>query len=135
MTPARRRKEGARPSRLSGFSGALTRHPRLALASWVVLVVVLAVVGRNLAGQLEAHPLYISGTEANQAHEITLRQFGSDESMVVALRGPPAAVAKQGRDLAGRIDSLPRTIVVSPWSSGTAIGGLRPRPGVAGIVV
>jgi len=136
MTPARGRKEGARPSRLKGFSGVLTSHPRLALASWVVLVVVLALVGRNLAGQLEAHPLYISGTEANQAHEITLRQFGSDESMVVALRGPPAAVARQGRQLAGRIESLPRTIVVSPWSpGGAAIGGLRPQPGVAGIVV
>src|ERR1700709_1656342 len=135
MTPAPRRRGGPRRSRLSGFSGALTRHPRLALASWVILVVILAVAGRNLAGQLEAHPLYIDGTEANQAHEITLRQFGSDESMVVALHGPPAAVVRQGRELATRIESLPRTIVVSPWSAGTAIGGLRPKPGVAGIVV
>jgi RND superfamily putative drug exporter len=135
MTPARERRPSPRPSRLSGFTGLLTRHPRLALASWAILVVVLALAGRNLAGQLEAHPLYVDGTEANQAHEITLRQFGSDESMVVALRGPRAAVARQGKELGARIDSLPRTIVISPWSAGAAIGGLRPSPGVAGIVV
>lgn len=137
MSPARERRPSPspRPSRLSGYSGLLSRHPRLALASWVLLVVVLAVAGRNLASQLEAHPLYIEGTEANAAHEVTLAQFGSDESMVVALQGPPAAVASQGKELVARIDALPRTVVVSPWSPGTAIGGLRPRPGVAGIVV
>ena len=66
---------------------------------------------------------------------MTLAQFGSDESMVVALQGPPSAVTSQGKELVARIDALPRTVVVSPWSAGTAIGGLRPRPGVAGIVV
>lgn len=135
MKQARERRPSQRPSRLSGLSGLLTRHPRLALAAWVILVVVLGLAGRNLAGQLEAHPLYIDGTEANTAHEVTLRQFGSDESMVVALRGPRGAVTRQGKVLAGRIDSLPKTVVVSPWSSGTAISGLRPSPGAAGIVV
>lgn len=135
MTPARERRPSQRPSRLSGYSGLLTRHPRLALVAWIALVVVLALAGRNLAGQLEAHPLYIDGTEANTAHEVTLKQFGSDESMVVALRGPAGAVTRQGKVLATRIDALPKTIVVSPWSSGTAISGLRPDPGTAGIVV
>jgi RND superfamily putative drug exporter len=135
MTPARERRPSQRPSRLSGYSGLLTRHPRLALVAWIALVVVLALAGRNLAGQLEAHPLYIDGTEANTAHEVTLRQFGSDESMVVALRGPGPAVTRQGKVLAARIDALPKTVVVSPWSLGTAISGLRPDPGTAGIVV
>jgi RND superfamily putative drug exporter len=105
------------------------------LAAWVLAVLVLAVVGRNLVDHLHPHPLYIEGTQAKQAHEITLRQFGSDESMVVALSGPRAAVARQGKELATRIDSLPEALVVSPWSAGGAIGGLEPRPGVAGIVV
>jgi len=135
MTSGRRRQGDARPSRLSGLSGLLTKHPRLALASWVLVVLVLAVVGRNLVDHLEAHPLYVEGTQANEAHEITLRQFGSDESMVVALSGPADAVAEQGKELVGRIDALPKTLVVSPWSPGTAIGGLQPKPGVAGIVV
>jgi RND superfamily putative drug exporter len=135
MTSGRKRPEAPRPSRLSGLSGFLTKHPRLALGSWVALIVVLALVGRNLPDQLEAHPLYIEGTEASQAHEITLRQFGSDESMVVSLRGPRTAVVSQGKALASRLDALPRTIVVSPWSPGTAIGGLNPEPEVVGIVV
>ncbi|HEX5712197.1 MAG TPA: MMPL family transporter [Solirubrobacterales bacterium] len=135
MSSGRRRQGDPRPSRLSGFSGLLIRHPRLALAAWVLVVLVLAVAGRNLADHLEPHPLYVEGTQASQAHEITLRQFGSDESMVVALSGPRAAVAKQGKELATRLDSLPKTLVVSPWSPGTAIGGLRPQPDVAGIVV
>jgi RND superfamily putative drug exporter len=105
------------------------------LGCWVLVVAVLAFAGRNLADQLQAHPLYIGGTEATKAHEVTLNQFGSDESMVVALNGPPAAVSRQGRELARRIDAMPKTIVVSPWSAGVALGGLRPRPGTAGIVV
>jgi RND superfamily putative drug exporter len=136
MTPARERRAGAqRTSRVSGLSGFLTRRPRLALLSWVAVAVVLALTGRDLASQLQAHPLYVSGTEAKRAHEITLRQFGSDESMIVALRGPHAAVERQGRELADRIDALPKTVVVSPWSAGQAIDGLSPTPRVAGIVV
>jgi RND superfamily putative drug exporter len=132
---ARERRVDPRGSRLGGLSGFLTRRPRVALLSWVVAVAVLAAVGSDLASQLHAHPLYIGGTEATRAHEITLDQFGSDESMIVALRGPRAAVDRQGRRLAARIDAMPKTLAVSPWSSGTAIGGLRPKPGVAGIVV
>lgn len=135
MSSGRRRQGDPHPSRLSGLSGLLIRHPRLALVSWLLIVVVLAIAGRNLADHLEPHPLYVAGTQANEAHETTLRQFGSDESMVIALSGPAGAVAEQGRDLAARIEALPKTIVVSPWSPGTAIGGLRPKPEEAGIIV
>jgi len=136
MSAAGKRSAGSgSASRLSGLSGFLTRRPRLALGSWLLVFLVLAFLGRDLPDRLEAHPLYIGGTEAKQAHDITLRQFGSDESMVVALRGPRAAVGRQGRRLAGQLEGLPQTVVVSPWSTGNAIGGLHPSPEVAGIVV
>lgn len=131
----KRRKERRRGTRAIGLSGILAEHPRLVLASWLAVVGVLAVVGRNLAGDLDSHPLYISGTEPAQARELSLRQFGSDESMVVALRGPAAAVSREGRELARRVDALPHTVVVSPWSTRGTLGGLRPQPGVAGLVV
>ncbi len=135
MSSARKRRP-ERATRLAGLSGFLTRRPRLVFFSWLLVVVILALLGRNLAGQLQPHPLFIGGSEPKLAHEITLRQFGSDESMVVALRGPRAAVARQGRELDARVDALPKTVVVSPWSAGgAAIGGLRPEPGVAGLVV
>jgi putative drug exporter of the RND superfamily len=132
----KRRSAAWRTSRLRGLSGFLIRRPRFVLGAWLLVVVALAILGRNLGDHLTPHPLLINGSEAKRAHEITLSQFGSDESMVVALRGPATAVERQGRNLDSGIDALPKTLVVSPWSAGgAAIGGLRPKPGIAGIVV
>jgi len=118
------------------LSRFLIRRPRLVLGTWLLVAVVLAFVGRNLADQLRPHPPLIDGSQAKLAHEITLRQFGSDESIVISLRGPAAAVKRQGRRLAAGIDARPKTLVVSPWSpAGASIGGLHPQPGIAGIVV
>jgi RND superfamily putative drug exporter len=106
------------------------------LGAWLLSAIFLAFVGRNLADHLRPHPPLIDGSQAKLAHEITLRQFGSDESIVISLRGPAAEVERQGRRLEAGIDARPKTLVVSPWSpGGAAIGGLNPRPGVAGIVV
>lgn len=125
-----------RISRFSGLTGFSIGRPRLFFGVWAALALTLAIFGSGLAGELRPHPLLIDGSEPKLAHEITLRQFGSDESMVVALRGPAGAVERQGRTLSAAIDDLPKTLVVSPWSPGGAgIGGLRPKPGVAGIVV
>jgi RND superfamily putative drug exporter len=136
MSPPRKHRGGSsRGPRLAGLGGILTRHPRLALGSWILVVAILAFIGRNLPDELHSHPLYIDGTEPAKARDISLRQFGSDESMVVVLRGPRAAVDRQGRELAGRIDALPKTVVVSPWSARGTLGGLRPQPRVAGLVV
>lgn len=119
-----------------GVLGAfLARRPRFAVGVWVLLMVSLALFGRNLGDHLQAHPLYVDGTEAKQARDITLRKFGSDESMVVSLRGPRAAVEQQGKELTAGLDALPKTLVISPWTTGTSVKGLRPSPGVAGIVV
>jgi RND superfamily putative drug exporter len=116
-------------------SDFLIGRPRVVLGVWLLAVVVLGLLGRNLGDHLRPHPPLIDGSEPKLAHEITLRQFGSDESMVVALRGPAAAVNRQGRRLAAGIAAQPKTLVVSPWSpGGSVIGGLHPKPGVAGIV-
>lgn len=125
-----------RVSRGRALSGFLVRHPRFVFGTWAFLAIALAIFGSGLAGELRPHPPLIDGSEPKLAHEITLRQFGSDESMIVALRGPKPALERQGRLLASRIDAQPKTLVVSPWSTGgTAIGGLRPSPDVAGIVM
>jgi putative drug exporter of the RND superfamily len=131
------RPAGAEPvSHRGGLKGLLIGRPRLALGAWLFAAVLLAFAGRNLADHLRPHPPLIDGSQAKLAHEITLRQFGSDESIVISLRGPAAEVERQGRRLGAGIDAQPKTLVVSPWSpGGAAIGGLRPEPGVAGIVV
>ncbi len=132
------RQRAGRPSssaRLGALGAFVARRPRLVVGVWVALMLVLGVLGYDLGSRLQGHPLYIDGTAPQRAHEITLRKFGSDESMVVALRGPRAAVERQGRRLAAAVETLPDTLVISPWSADTPISGLRPKPGVAGIVV
>jgi len=105
------------------------------VVAWALPMLVLALLGYNLGNRLEAHPLYVDGTGAQRAHEITLKKFGSDENMIVLLRGPREAVAGQGRRLVAAIEALPGALVISPWSAGRPIDGLRPTPDVVGIVV
>jgi RND superfamily putative drug exporter len=134
----RDRDRPARPPALSlleTIASLMTRRSRLVIAIWIVVVAGLAVVGRDLDHKLTIHPPFIEGTASKRAHEISEREFGGDNAMVVMLRGPRAAVERQGRDLANRLDAMPRTLAISPWSGGAKIDGLRPSPRVAAIVV
>jgi RND superfamily putative drug exporter len=112
-----------------------TKRSRLVVGIWIVAVAVLAFVGRNLDHELTIHPDYIDGTASKRAHEIALREFGNDNAMIVMLRGPQAAVEGQGRRLAGRLDAMPRLLVVSPWTGGGTVDGLNPSPDVAALIV
>ncbi|HXS34936.1 MAG TPA: MMPL family transporter [Solirubrobacterales bacterium] len=120
---------------LEKIAGFVTRRSRLVIAIWIVAVAALAVEGRDLDSKLTIHPPFIDGTASKRAHEISLHEFGGDNALVVMLRGPRAAVESQGRDLASRLDAMPRTLAISPWARGATIDGLRPSPRVAAIVV
>ena len=113
-----------------------TARPRLVIGVWLLVMVSLAGLGLGLANRLITQPIYVNGSESKHAHQLSLREFGHEEAFVVVLRGPAAGVEAQGRRLAERIDSLPRTLVVSPWSTGEeSISDLRPKPGVATLLV
>ena len=133
MSAGRRR--GRRQSLLLGIADLTTRRSRLVAAIWIVLVGVLAFVGRNLDRELGIHPLFIDGSGSKRAHEIALREFGSDYAMVVMLRGPHDAIERQGRRLAAALEAQPRMLVVTPWSGGGTIDGLSPSPDVAAMIV
>lgn len=120
---------------LLGIADVTTRRSRLVAAIWIVLVVVLASVGRDLDRELGIHPLFVDGTNSKRAHEISLREFGSDNAMVVMLRGPHEAVERQGRRLAASLEAQPRMLVVAPWSGGGAIDGLSPSPDITALIV
>jgi RND superfamily putative drug exporter len=134
-----------RRNRLAGSPGSsvvewiarlAARRSRLVVGVWVVLVVVLAFLGRGIESKLSGHAILINGTESKRAHEIAVREFGNDYSMIVMLRGPQAAVEAQGRTLAGRLAAIPGDLVVSPWGPGSApVAGLSPRPGVGALLV
>jgi len=112
------------------------RHPRRIVAVWLVLVGMLAFVGRDFEHRLSTHALFVKGTQTQRAHEIAVRQFGTDYAVSVLLRGPPREVERQGRALATRLGAMPHSLVLSPWVSGSArVADLSPRPGVGALLV
>lgn len=130
-----RPRQSRRSRLLLGVSGVATRRSRLVVGIWIAAVGVLAFVGRNLDHELGIHPLFINGTPTTRAHEISVKEFGSDYSLVVMLRGPHAQVERQGRRLAANLEAMPRMLVVTPWAGGGAIDGLSPSPEVAALIV
>ncbi len=103
---------------------------------WLLAVIALAGAGKDLEHKASAiHVPYIDGTQSKRAHEAAVRAFGSDNEVVVMLRGPESALERQGPVLATRLGAQPHTLVVSPWAREAAIDGLRPKPGVAVLIV
>ncbi|HEY5052399.1 MAG TPA: MMPL family transporter, partial [Solirubrobacterales bacterium] len=120
---------------LGRAAGFVVRRPRIAAGVWVLVTAVLALQGLGLEQKASIHQIFVDGAGSKQAHEITLRAFGTEDNLIVMLRGPRTAVDAQGRKLARRLDSMPRSLVVSPWTPGAMVEGLSPSPGVAGLVV
>jgi putative drug exporter of the RND superfamily len=133
--PSRRSAGASRWTWLDRIGGFVTRRSRLVVCGWLLAVFALAAVGKDLDDQVKTEPLYIPGTPSARAHQLARETFGAEDTMVVTLTGGRAGVASQGRDLARRLDAMPRSVVVSPWSSNVAIDGLRPSPGTAAIIV
>jgi RND superfamily putative drug exporter len=126
-----------RPRRtaLEWVAGLVTGRPKLVIGGWLVGLVLLAAQGVGIEDKVETGPIFIDGSETQREHTVSVREFGSDTALIVMLRGPAAAIDRQGPTLVRRLDALPETLVNSPWDSTQAIGGLRPRPEVAGLVV
>ncbi len=136
MGRPRNRPAGSWSSRLlEKIANFITRRSRLVIAIWILAVAALALEGSDLDSKLTFHPPFIDGTASKRAHDISESEFGGDNALVVMLRGPRAAVESQGRDLASRLDAMPRTLAISPWSGGATIDDLQPSPRVAAIVV
>ncbi len=125
----------ARRTPLGRVADLAVAHPRLIVAVWVLVLGGLSILGKGLEGDVSTRPIYVSGSAAERAHEIARREFGDEEALVVMLRGPGAAVERQGQRLVEGLQALPHTLVISPWSSSGSIEGLRPKPGVAAVLV
>jgi len=114
----------------------VARHSRLVVAVWVIAVGLLAFVGRNIEDDLGTHAIFVPGTQTQRAHEIAVRQFGTDYGITVLLRGPPDEVERQGSTLAAHLSAMPHSLVMSPWGTDSArIESLNPRPGVGALLV
>lgn len=121
---------------VAGIARLAARRPRLVVTVWVVAIGLLAMAGRNLEQDLGTHAIFIKGSQTARAHEISVREFGTDYGIIVLLRGPEGEVEAQGRALATRLTSMPHSLVMSPWVGGSArVDGLGPRPGVGALLV
>lgn len=119
----------------SQIAAFLTRRARWVVGIWILAVFLLANLGKDLQQEISIRPKYIEGTQSARAHEISQREFGNEYAMVVLLRGPQSAVERQGQRLASRLGETPGLLVVSPWSAGAAVKGLRPAPGEVALLV
>lgn len=122
-------------SRFTRTATLPTRRPWLVICIWIALTAMLALLGKNLDKELSVHPQYIDGTTTKRAHDIALKEFGSEDALIVMLRGPRNALDRQGPELAGHLAALPNTLVISPWSPGPELDGLRPSPNAGALVL
>jgi RND superfamily putative drug exporter len=109
------------------------RHPWRTLAALAVPFVVLAVLGLGLDARLSPSSLSIPGTEASRANAMLEAHFGPSAPFPILLRGPAAAIDRQGPSLVRALRAEPGVTTLSPWDRGE-VARLRPSPRRALIV-
>jgi putative drug exporter of the RND superfamily len=122
----RGRGEGTRDARAERGS-ALLRHPRRVLAGAFLFLVVLGAIGLGVEGKLSPTSLEIPGTSSSKANRLLRENFGDSAPFVILLRGPAAALDRQGPDLVRALRRDPTATTLSPWDRG-AVQRLRPGP-------
>lgn len=109
-------------------------RPFAGLLSVLLACVVLGVVGLGVEGKLEPLSLDVPGTSASNGETLAESHFGPSSPFVVLLRGPAAALDRQGPGLVAALRRDPTATVISPWDRG-ALDSLRPGPGKALVLV
>ena len=109
------------------------RRPRRTLAALAVPIVVLGVLGLGLDGRLSPSSLNIPGTESSRATALLEQHFGPSAPFPILLRGPAAAIERQGPRLVEALRAEPGVTTLSPWDRGE-VARLRPSPRSALII-
>ena len=105
------------------------------LAVAALVLAVLAAIGTGVDGRLSPTSLDVPGTPSSRANAILREHFGQSAPFAVLLRGPAAAVDRQGPGLVRALrNSDPAVTTLSPWDRGS-VGRLRPSPDRALIIV
>jgi len=105
---------------------AVVARPRLTLAAWGFVMVVLAVAGIGIQDRLQEGGFVLPGTETARATQLEQQAFGSSELSALLLEGPRATLDLQGRRLVA--DLRRRWTVLSPWDGGPQASRLRRSP-------
>ncbi len=99
-----------------------------------IALVALGVVGTGVEGKLDPTTLNIPGTASSQANATLHEHFGDSAPFAILLRGPAAAIDRQGPALIRALRQDPAVTTLSPWDRGS-VGRLRPNPRKALILV
>ena len=105
----------------------MLRHPRAVLAVAAVLLATLAVIGTGTNSRLDPTTIDVAGTESFRSNQLLREHFGETAPFAILLRGPAAAIDRQGPQLIDALREDPRVTTLSPWDTG-AVQRLRPSP-------
>jgi putative drug exporter of the RND superfamily len=95
------------------------------LAAVLLSCLALGVFGLQVEDRLSPLSLSVRGTTASKAEDLAQSHFGDSSPFVVLLRGPAAALDRQGPRLVAALRQEPRASVISPWDEGD-LAPLRP---------
>jgi RND superfamily putative drug exporter len=110
------------------------RYPRTVLAVAAVAITALGILGSGVEDRLTPTSLQVPGTPSARGDDLLKAHFGQSAPFAVLLRGPAAALNRQGPALIRSLRRNPQVTTLSPWD-GDQLDRLRPRPGKALILV
>jgi putative drug exporter of the RND superfamily len=101
------------------------RRPLVGLALVLVACLGLGILGSRVEDELEPVSLRVDGTATARAEDLARESFGDSTPFAILLRGPAAALDRQGPRLVAELRREPRAAVISPWDRGS-LTALRP---------
>ena len=110
------------------------RRPLAGLAVVLFSCLALGILGLRVEDKLAPLSLEVPGTSATEGESLATSHFGDSSPFVVLLRGPAAAVDRQGVRLVAELRRDPTATTISPWDLGP-VAGLRPNPHKALVLV
>ena len=110
------------------------RRPLVLLLVTLVAVTLLGVIGVGVERDLQPTSLAIPGTASSRGEALARANFGESVPFVVMLRGPAAAIDRQGPRLLAALRRDRAATTISPWEH-AAPAALRPGPDRALLLV
>jgi RND superfamily putative drug exporter len=108
------------------------RRAAAVLVVTLIVVAVLGVVGMGVEGHLRPTSLAINGTSSARGEALARNHFGNSSPFAVFLRGPAAAIERQGPKLAAVLRREQGVTVISPWDAAPAARKIpAPQPGAS----
>jgi RND superfamily putative drug exporter len=105
-----------------------------------VAIAVLAFLGAGITQRLAPMSLEVPGTPSSRAEAMLRAKFGNTIPIAILLKGSPALLDAQGRQLVSELRGIRQVQVLSPFDASASIGAatkssLRPQPGAAFVLV